>query len=619
MNLQKQFQSIINLFLAQRVFIILSVSLLLQLYIASWPDTMGDVELYRSWCRTLVNEGLEASYWGEPHPNGLILQIDYPPVYPYMIYIIGNIHQFISADSFQSNDILVDFLLKLPAIFSNIIISLLIYFFLKKQLTNRDASLAMMFYALNPAIIFDTAYWGQTDAFYSVFILLSLLYFMNKKPELSWVFITIGVFTKPLVLPFAPLIAIFTWRDFGLKRTFKCTVTSVITTIIIFIPFLYLNKIEEIIYSLFFQLEAMPYISVNAHNIWWIIGAGLPWIDASTKILGGMSFKSTGIILFSLFYIISIIKFWRSKDGLALFYLFASVALGFFMLSTHMHENHLFAFFPLVSMFVIYDQRIKWVYVIFTLTYLANMVLHDPFIVSSGIFNMGKILYIPYGSGGNISLFRLALTILNSLIGLYIFFYWIFHYYLSEDKHHYATGKYKVILAITFICGAILPLILKARTFKNEPFNLNNAVITTNQDNNVDLTSFSINNDNRQVIYAHPPTQITYNNLEISEQTGLTFGFSLHPQTWNPEKGDGVLFEISVQIDNKAEMIFSKYIDPKKNTSDREWHDYQIDLSKYKGKEISITFITSPGQANNSSYDWAGWSQLRLISINDSK
>ncbi|MGH7800735.1 MAG: hypothetical protein ACREOW_08920, partial [Thermodesulfobacteriota bacterium] len=237
----------------RNVFFLLLTAFVVQAYIASRPDTMGDVVWYRFWCRTLVNEGLASAYWDNTVLNKLGYSTDYPPIFPYISYAIGKVYKFLSPESFESNDLILDFFLTLPAIISNIIISLLIFTSLNKKTGSKTALLAMSAYALNPAIILDTVYWRQTEPIISLLVLLSVILLSNKRPEWSWVSITLGVFTKPLAYPFAPIIALFTLKQFGIKRTLRCALVSIITTFLILLPFIYINRLSDIIHSLFFQ------------------------------------------------------------------------------------------------------------------------------------------------------------------------------------------------------------------------------------------------------------------------------------------------------------------------------------------------------------------------------
>jgi hypothetical protein len=435
---------------------------------------------------------------------------------------------------------------------------------------------------------------------------------------------------KPLAYPFVPIVALFALKQFGMKRTLRSALASIITTFVIFLPLLYINRLSDIIYSLFFQLDVMPYISANAHNIWWIIGAGTPWVYADIKPFGLISYRLIGIALFGVFYLVSLLKFWKSNNENSLYYLSASVAFGFFMLSTHMHENHLFAFFPLLSMIYFYDKRLKWIYIMLTFTFLANMVLHDPFMTSLRPFNTGTILKIFHETGTreDMSLLRFFMTLINTQINILIFCYWIYYLYF-KGRSFFNVNLFEkgikldqpslikiAVIVILFISFTSIPFIVKSDHFRKGQYfiqNLDTTEIKTIRDNYVDIDSFNINNDIRPVLFEHPPSQITY-KLTLPKRVFLSFGIALDPEAWSPDKGDGVLFELYVQDGSISERVFSKYIDPKHNVADRKWHDEVIDLSRYGGKkEVSLTFVTTPGFNYNGDFDWAGWSNPKIV------
>jgi hypothetical protein len=125
-----------------------------------------------------------------------------------------------------------------------------------------------------------------------------------------------------------------------------------------------------------------------------------------------------------------------------------------------------------------------------------------------------------------------------------------------------------------------------------------------------------VNGECRRVIYQHPlpnqPSVISFERVNIPENSTLVFGIALNPYTWNKD-GDGVKFEIEIKDIKKgsSKIIFSRYIDPKHNRSERKWNDFKIKLSEFSNKTVDIIFKTYP--CNNSKYDWAWWSEPILI------
>ena len=123
---------------------------------------------------------------------------------------------------------------------------------------------------------------------------------------------------------------------------------------------------------------------------------------------------------------------------------------------------------------------------------------------------------------------------------------------------------------------------------------------------------FTINKEKRAILWEHPTAEVRFDSVSIPQSAVLQFGIGISPEAWDKE-GDGVTFEVSV-IDQKSAktMIFSNYIDPKANSSDRKWFDQDVDLNDFAGQTVSIIFSTTFGPRGNGAFDWAGWSSPRI-------
>ena len=93
----------------------------------------------------------------------------------------------------------------------------------------------------------------------------------------------------------------------------------------------------------------------------------------------------------------------------------------------------------------------------------------------------------------------------------------------------------------------------------------------------------------------------------------MSLGAALDPETWDPEKGDGVEFNIILKNSGEYNKIFSHYLDPKNNREDRIWKKFEVDLSLYAGKTVTIEFSTLPGPHNDDRFDWALWGSPVII------
>jgi len=129
--------------------------------------------------------------------------------------------------------------------------------------------------------------------------------------------------------------------------------------------------------------------------------------------------------------------------------------------------------------------------------------------------------------------------------------------------------------------------------------------------------------DTRLVFYEHPPesgrVEVIF-RVEMPEACAVRFAIALSPEVWSPEKGDGATFSVFIApTDNseEGEFIFSRYINPKSNPNDRRWRNFLVDLSSWAGSTVNISLITEAGPSGDYVYDWAGWSDLQIVSLPD--
>jgi len=107
------------------------------------------------------------------------------------------------------------------------------------------------------------------------------------------------------------------------------------------------------------------------------------------------------------------------------------------MLATHMHENHMFAIFPFLAMTGFRDWRLIWVYCLLSVTFLSNIILHDPFIMIEYFYKIPFHIdlidkfYAPEFMAPSHRL----MTIVNSLVNTVLFAYVIFYLFIKKYWH----------------------------------------------------------------------------------------------------------------------------------------------------------------------------------------
>lgn len=127
--------------------------------------------------------------------------------------------------------------------------------------------------------------------------------------------------------------------------------------------------------------------------------------------------------------------------------------------------------------------------------------------------------------------------------------------------------------------------------------------------------------DVRTVLYEHPSeggkAEITY-RVGVPQAGALRFAIALSPEVWSPEKGDGVSFQLYVAepgAPQAGQFVLVRYINPKQNPSDRRWRNFLVDLSPWAARTVDLSFITGSGPAGDRAFDWAGWAEPQVVSV----
>jgi ABC-type polysaccharide/polyol phosphate transport system ATPase subunit len=114
----------------------------------------------------------------------------------------------------------------------------------------------------------------------------------------------------------------------------------------------------------------------------------------------------------------------------------------------------------------------------------------------------------------------------------------------------------------------------------------------------------------RRVIFAHPPSRITY-SVPVEPGSSLAFAIGILAEAWE-KIPQGVKFDIEIKCGDMMENIFSRVLQPRRNIGDRGWHNYILPLEKFSGKTVEISFITT-GSGDDLSFGWSAWGGGKII------
>ena len=115
-------------------------------------------------------------------------------------------------------------------------------------------------------------------------------------------------------------------------------------------------------------------------------------------------------------------------------------------------------------------------------------------------------------------------------------------------------------------------------------------------------------------IFAHPPWRVAQDKgdepvrafgryrVALPARHKATLEFSVGLRDGVDERSDGVQFRVEVD----GEAVFDEV------WKESKWKAASVPLDRWAGREVDITFITTPGPARNISFDWACWGEPHI-------
>ena len=121
----------------------------------------------------------------------------------------------------------------------------------------------------------------------------------------------------------------------------------------------------------------------------------------------------------------------------------------------------------------------------------------------------------------------------------------------------------------------------------------------------------------RPAIFAHPPSRITYHDVNVPPHARLELFLGIKEEAW-PKGTDGVYFRVGIALGDTYKDLVTRNVDPYRVAGDRGWIPISIDLSEYAGKTVNVVFNTHeslPGVAPNAMYDFAVFGAPRIVVV----
>ncbi|WP_410513411.1 glycosyltransferase family 39 protein [Paenibacillus sp. BR2-3] len=386
-------------FYSRGLYVVFGAALILRIWIGLTAQGYeNDMNTFIAWGQRLVDLGP-----GKFYQEGYFA--DYPPGYLYILYLLSLVRGIFGFAHGSAGETL---LFKLPAILSDLVLGYLIYRVGRKKLGSGLAFGLMLLFLFNPAVLINSAAWGQADSFFLIFLLLSIRGAVDKAFVRSAIWFALAVIIKPQALIFTPVLLFAFYHHRAWKQLAVGALYGLGLFVMLAAPFFWNNGgISEIIHLYKNTLSSYPYSSVNAFNLYALTdplwsSLDLTWLGITYRIWGFI-FILTAVALAALY------SFKRDRLNLSKSYFIGMVLIVVvFVLGTKMHERYLFPvlILCLFSFIESRDRRFLTLFLGFSLTQYLNVgytLAHlnaginpgsDGIVLTTAIANLGLLLYM---------------------------------------------------------------------------------------------------------------------------------------------------------------------------------------------------------------------------------
>ena len=327
----------------------------------------NDVLTFQIWAIMLWEDGFRGFFHGD-------FFSDYPPVYLYVLYVVGMIRSLFELP-------LLDPLLNLITFAPAMIFDVLICVVLAKEAARRFGEglfpvAAASLWLFNPAVILVSSIWGQVESVYALILLLSLGQLRIGRLMPSYILFGVAVLTKPQSLFLGPVYLYSAYVEMRCRTRLRYLLMSIAVgmaaMVLVSLPFSLAATASQLVAG----IGLYDYASVNAFNFWALFGQN--WAPVDDAFLGiGMGIW--GVLIGFVIVAASLFALdMNSKlEKLSFYFIAAMIFVLVFVFFVRMHERYLYP--ALVFFLAQYvgsrDKITLALYGAFSVTFFVNCLL----------------------------------------------------------------------------------------------------------------------------------------------------------------------------------------------------------------------------------------------------
>ena len=368
--------------------VVLTIALVIRLPFLAVPGFSWDISLFSQWANTAVEHGLA---------NAMLRpDMDYVG-YNYVLLVLGTLY----VEATHVTDLAASWgfgqALKVVPLIGDLGVAALLYLAGQRwgevvteprwlpripglsSLTSgeRLGVAAAALFALNPATLYDSAYWGQVDSVITLAMLGAVLLMVARRPGWAGVVLAAGFLVKPQPVLLVPLMA---WGVLSLSEI-SGAVRGALGALVMLaagLAYFWFAGIGDHIVDIYRHLfQTGDQVSVSAWNMWWIAyrnrGNVAPWDVVFELGSMGVTIGQLSQLLLAGAVGLSLASVGPKPTMHRVLLSAAFLTFAFFMLTMKMHERYLFPALALLAPVAILDRRWAVLYVALSVTFLLNL------------------------------------------------------------------------------------------------------------------------------------------------------------------------------------------------------------------------------------------------------
>jgi len=356
------------------MFLLFGIAFVIRMICAFKFSGHSDLECFEYWAKLMYENGPSGFYKAASFA-------DYPPGYMYVLWAMEGINRLFK---FKYASHAAGIVIKSFPILCDMVTAFIIYKIAKKRFCNTTSYIVSLVYLLNPAVILNSAVWGQVDSVFFLGIFLMCYYATTEHKEYCYIPYIVAMLVKPQAIMFTPIILLALAQDVFLgkdirKKFFDFKVNrliehlkyigiTIVGFLVVSIPF----GLTKVMSQYIDTMASYEYASVNAYNFWSMFG--LNWTRQYNTVFG-IQYKDWGtifIVLICIFALFIWLFKYNDDNRYVMIAIFVSIAM--FTMSVRMHERYIYPGVILLLLYFILTKHIQalLLYFAYTIAHFYN-------------------------------------------------------------------------------------------------------------------------------------------------------------------------------------------------------------------------------------------------------